>query len=404
MDKEILRDIWHAQLPLCFKLNPDDVDVMHRPEPFYMMVSRVTYFPLVLDRVLKYFNRFTDPTRQTTNDLWIDYEGQAITWQHPIGLSWDMLSSSHELPWRLNIHYKDFPSKELVRCNTKASIETNFMSSLKEADALKHKSAVMKNMLKKDHNLLWSSLVNQKFDQFWSVNKRLMDRIDNELFGYIPFRVYLPDSTYIQKLIRPCTLDRQIFSNTYKHKSSTASEGEGTSRDANTLRTTTPLPVSYEYDSDYVINNKGHKCSHIASAEQQASGRSDSFTAQHRCSTMLDLIRVSFATRIDDLISSKQEQAQAPEMRATSSEGDDKETPEHRDDTDAPDACDRPSTTSDEMIDVRLFKYRFISHGIEIPFDTPLQWLSEHLSYPDNFLHICAIAKDSADDRADPLL
>lgn len=32
---------------------------------------------------------------------------------------------------------------------------------------------------------------------------------------------------------------------------------------------------------------------------------------------------------------------------------------------------------------------RFVIHGIEPPLDTPLQWMSEHLSYLDNFLHIC---------------
>lgn len=26
--------------------------------------------------------------------------------------------------------------------------------------------------------------------------------------------------------------------------------------------------------------------------------------------------------------------------------------------------------------------------------ETPLQWLSEHLSYPDNFLHICLLAQE----------
>ena len=29
------------------------------------------------------------------------------------------------------------------------------------------------------------------------------------------------------------------------------------------------------------------------------------------------------------------------------------------------------------------------THGIVIPIDAPLQWLSEHMSYPDNFLHVC---------------
>jgi len=30
-----------------------------------------------------------------------------------------------------------------------------------------------------------------------------------------------------------------------------------------------------------------------------------------------------------------------------------------------------------------------IVHGVDIPLETPLQWMSEHLSYPDNFLHLC---------------
>ena len=35
--------------------------------------------------------------------------------------------------------------------------------------------------------------------------------------------------------------------------------------------------------------------------------------------------------------------------------------------------------------------HKVVLHGISPPPDTPLQWLSEHLSYPDNFLHVCLI-------------
>lgn len=31
------------------------------------------------------------------------------------------------------------------------------------------------------------------------------------------------------------------------------------------------------------------------------------------------------------------------------------------------------------------------THGMIPPEETPLQWLSEHLSYPDNFLHLCVV-------------
>ncbi|KAG2467786.1 ATG5 protein, partial [Polypterus senegalus] len=36
-------------------------------------------------------------------------------------------------------------------------------------------------------------------------------------------------------------------------------------------------------------------------------------------------------------------------------------------------------------------KYQVVIHGIEPMLETPVQWLSEHLSYPDNFLHISII-------------
>ena len=38
-------------------------------------------------------------------------------------------------------------------------------------------------------------------------------------------------------------------------------------------------------------------------------------------------------------------------------------------------------------------KYRFVVHGIEPSLETPLQWMSEHFSYLDNFLHIAVFEK-----------
>lgn len=40
-------------------------------------------------------------------------------------------------------------------------------------------------------------------------------------------------------------------------------------------------------------------------------------------------------------------------------------------------------------------KYQVVIHGIEPLLETPVQWLSEHLSHPDNFLHICIIPAPS---------
>lgn len=87
------------------------------------------------------------------------------------------------------------------------------MSCLKEADVLKHRGQIVSAMQKKDHTQLWLGLVNgideilkrlqldfkynsfifpiDKFDQFWAVNRRLMEpNGDQESFKHIPARCY----------------------------------------------------------------------------------------------------------------------------------------------------------------------------------------------------------------------
>ena len=65
------------------------------------------------------------------------------------------------------------------------------MSILKEADFLKHKGQVISQMQKKDHKQLFLGLQNDKFDQFWAINRRLMEYIeDANSFKHIPLICY----------------------------------------------------------------------------------------------------------------------------------------------------------------------------------------------------------------------
>lgn len=72
------------------------------------------------------------------------------------------------------------------------------MSCLKEADVLKHRGQVMSVMQKKDHNQLWTGLLNDKFDQFWAVNRRLMECSGDsgDTFKHIPLRFYTEVITF----------------------------------------------------------------------------------------------------------------------------------------------------------------------------------------------------------------
>lgn len=74
---------------------------------------------------------------------------------------------------------------------------------------LKHRGQVVSNMQKKDHNQIWLGLLNDKFDQFWAVNRKLMEATSDDGFKYIPFRCYTSEDKYIQKLVKPVTEEGQ---------------------------------------------------------------------------------------------------------------------------------------------------------------------------------------------------
>lgn len=49
-DREVLRIVWDGQIPAVIHADPDEVDI-HQPEDFYLMIPRLSYLPLVVDKV-----------------------------------------------------------------------------------------------------------------------------------------------------------------------------------------------------------------------------------------------------------------------------------------------------------------------------------------------------------------
>lgn len=261
-DREILREVWDGRVAVCVQLASEDCNTLSAPDPYYLMVPRLSYFPLVTDKVRKHFLRFIT-TELSDAEMWLESDGTPLKWHYPVGVLFDLHCGGASLPWNLTAHFSHFPEQELIKCSSREVVESHFLSSLKEADGLKHRGQIITNMQSKDHKQLWMGLCNDKFDQFWAINRKLMDSTPEEGFKHIPFRLHLPCQPPIQRLIRPLTDD-------------------------------------------------GRKV------------------------TLGDLLQEF--------------------LPDSSNEGD-----------------------------------RVVIQGIEAPRETPLQWLSEHLSHPDNFLHICYI-------------
>ncbi|XP_062515675.1 autophagy protein 5-like [Corticium candelabrum] len=208
-DTEILREVWNGRIPVCFNLASNEVSTVEQPEPYFVLLPRNSYLPLVTEKVKRNFQRAVTPERG--DEMWFDWDGQPLKWHFPIGLLFDLYGNPESLPWNLTVHFKRFPEEQIIHCPGEDAVESFFMSSLKEADFIKHRGSIMNNMQKKDHRQLWNGLKNDQFDLFWEVNKRLM--ASGEPFRSIPYRIYQGDQqTYIQEPIKPQSDDDQLVS------------------------------------------------------------------------------------------------------------------------------------------------------------------------------------------------
>nr|SVE84446.1 EOG090X0BB3 [Daphnia pulex] len=262
-DREILREIWEGRLPVCFTLATEEVSTPIAPDPFYLMVPRLTYFPLVTDKVRRHFVRCVVPEKHD-NEMWLEFERHPLKWHYPIGLLYDLFVSNSELPWQITVHFDKYPDNKILKCPSKEVVESHVMHSLNEADALKHKNHIMALMQERDHKQLWLGLLHDRFDQFWSANRKLMEHSAEDGFRYIPFRLYVPQLTskpFVQYLIKPVENEKKLVVEDLLQRANLNFESKG--------------------------------------------------------------------------------------------------------------------------------PFQVVIHGIDIPLETPLQWISEHLSYPDNFLHLC---------------
>ncbi|CAH1799923.1 unnamed protein product [Owenia fusiformis] len=203
-DREILKEIWEGKLPVCFNLSMDELYTMDQPEPYYILAPRQTYFPLITDKVQRHFIKHIEPgIQEQSTEIWLEYEGKPLKWHYPIGVLFDMFNTDTLLPWNITVHFQNFPEEEILHCPSKSAVESHFMSTVKEADALKHKSQVINNLQKKDHRQLWTGLQNDRFDLFWGINKKLMEGSNDDTFKYVPYRIHRQDKVYLQKLVKP---------------------------------------------------------------------------------------------------------------------------------------------------------------------------------------------------------
>ncbi|VDO23024.1 unnamed protein product [Haemonchus placei] len=195
-DYEVSRKIWEAAVPIEFQVERED-DSGDACRPSYAMLPRCSYFPLHLSRILEQVRAREESVKLDTEKVWLECNGMPLKTYYPVGVLFDLHQSSDSPT--VTVIIKTTPRPEGVSTVTKDVMEAMFIQSLKEANYLKRrKDQVVSTMKIDEHKQLWSGLVHDRFDEFWSINRRLMESTEERPFHDIPIRLYINGQPFRQ--------------------------------------------------------------------------------------------------------------------------------------------------------------------------------------------------------------
>jgi len=182
---------------------------------------RLSYLGLLVKRVHGFFATSLIYPHVGPKDAWLSYEGVPLKWHYPLGLLYDLYSGAEpayppdvdtdadaaaqgqrlestekeggRLPWRLTVHFSDYPSDQLVQLdNEDKHLQDMFIHSVKEADYLRTGTGKTVMFLsKEDSTQLWEGVRKHDFALYNPINQKLLNPQGVNL-RHLPVRLYLP--------------------------------------------------------------------------------------------------------------------------------------------------------------------------------------------------------------------
>lgn len=129
----------------------------------------------MLPKLRAFFSNFLIEPNSQSHDGWFEFEGVPLKWHYPVGLLFDLyagadpasktardnesLNDGSSLPWRLILHFSDWPD-DLVRLDADGMVMNDaFINSVKEADFLRNGTAKgIMSLSKEDSSGLWNAV------------------------------------------------------------------------------------------------------------------------------------------------------------------------------------------------------------------------------------------------------
>ncbi|KAK3106780.1 Autophagy protein 5, partial [Teratosphaeriaceae sp. CCFEE 6253] len=143
-----------------------------------------------------------------------------LKWHYPAGLLYDLYSGAAPvdldrrrrevdeaavegrgaqvpIPWRLTLHYTDFPAAQLILLDADAdtTLRDTFTNAMKEADCVRNGTArTAMGLSKADADTLWHAVLTHDRARFNAVHTKLLHPPGLAL-RHVPLKLYLPTSS-----------------------------------------------------------------------------------------------------------------------------------------------------------------------------------------------------------------
>lgn len=356
--------VWKGAIPLQLQLHNSEVTTVPPPLPSLILAPRNGYLPLLVPLVKPQF-RSALPIGQDTG--WFEYEGLPLKWHIPIGVLFDLLCFEPTQPWNLTVHFRGFPS-ELLPCEGDDAMKWSFINSLKEASYVMYGSTKhVMNLSQSDQVDLWRSVVQGDLESYDRVCFRLAPSLGTSSSTGRPSSKNLGDSELATSKPRigvaetsPLKIPFRLYVRTIKVEDGDLLEGPPVKSWDDIAYITRPVDVWRE---DGVVLTLWEALVKIAP----------------------QLFKRASEVATGDL--------SLPSPLIWESESFDKVA-----NTDTNFGNEQPNYQGIKMKypHLRVQKAHFLNgtiriQGIEPSPDLPIDWISQNLSGPDHFVHVCIL-------------
>ncbi|KAL2808040.1 autophagy protein 5 [Aspergillus granulosus] len=206
----IQRAVWEGNLPLQITLAPSESRTYDQTDPYLISYPRISYLPSLLPKLKAFFSSsLIDPAASAPHDGWFSFENVPLKWHYPVGLLYDLYagadpatkssdteysaSTDDSLPWKLVVHFSDWPDEELVRLDAQGMVMNDaFINSVKEADFVRNGTAKgIMTLSKDDSSGLWKAVQEVDLPSFQRIMNILLPP-PSQPFRNLPIRLFLP--------------------------------------------------------------------------------------------------------------------------------------------------------------------------------------------------------------------